>query len=338
MKDTSLRARGGAITVALAIAGAAVLASSTARAHIVLNYPTPWTVDSDGLGDPQKAFPCGVQSTDTYTMSNVVTAFSPGQTITVKWTEEIAHDGWFRIALSYADGAEFQSTTDFPEPTYQTTNGAFGTMSVDAGIENPVVPPVLADGLWQHLAVNVTAPKQYSQAITLPTRPCAQCVLQVIQIMLNHPVNQPDNVSGAGFTYHHCAFISIAAGGDGGTQRVADAGAGDGATVVQGGSGSSSGTNGSSGSTGSTGSGSSGGTTASSGAGSSGSSGSSGSTSNGAFGTGQSSGGGCSCSTMGAKGGGMLAGLTGLAFSAAFVRRRRQKGRDPADQSRNIND
>jgi MYXO-CTERM domain-containing protein len=211
----------------LGIAGASLLVPSTAQAHFTLDYPPSWTVDSDTLGDPQKAYPCGVLPTDTYTPSNTIMAFSPGQTITVKWTEEIAHDGWFRIALSYANGAESQSTTDFPEPSYQTTNGALGTLSVDAGIENPAVPPVLADGLWPHAASSVSTPKQYTQAITLPTKPCAKCVLQLLQIMLNHPVNAPNNVPGAGFTYHHCAFISIESGADGGTQTLPEAGVAD---------------------------------------------------------------------------------------------------------------
>jgi MYXO-CTERM domain-containing protein len=226
MRESSL-ARPGSVTVALGIVWATALVPSTAQAHFTLDYPPSWTVDSDTFGDPQKAFPCGVLSTDTYKPVNVITSFSPGQTITLKWTEEIAHDGWFRVALSYADGAELEATTDFPEPSYETASGAFGTMSIDAGIENPVLPPVLADGLWPHAGSSVSTPKHYTQAITLPTKPCAKCVLQVLQIMLNHPVNPPNNVPGAGFTYHHCAFIAIEPGADGGTQALTQTGDAD---------------------------------------------------------------------------------------------------------------
>jgi hypothetical protein len=173
-------------------------------------------------------------------LSNTVTSFSPGQTITVKWTEEIPHDGWFRIALSYADGAELQSTTDFPEPAYETTNGALGSMSVDAGIESPVVPPVLADGLFPHAGSSVSTPKQYTQSITLPMRPCTKCVLQVLQIMLNHPVNPPNNIPGAGFTYHHCAFIAIEPEADGATRDM-DGSSGATSSATSGSGGSSSG-------------------------------------------------------------------------------------------------
>src|SRR6516162_594899 len=119
MRKRTLSARTNVAAIALGIAGA-LLVPSTAHAHFTLDYPPAWTVDSDTLGDPQKAYPCGVLATDTYTKSNAITSFSPGQTITVKWTEVIAHDGWFRIAVSDVDGAEFQSMTDFPEPAYET--------------------------------------------------------------------------------------------------------------------------------------------------------------------------------------------------------------------------
>jgi MYXO-CTERM domain-containing protein len=184
----------------------------------------------------------------------MVTAFQPGQTITVKWTEIIAHDGWFRIALSY------NNRTDLMDPPY-AINGAGN--STDAGIENPPVAPVLADGLFVHAAGST--PKPYSYDVTLPTTPCTKCTLQVIQIMLNHPNNQPD-----GYTYHHCADISIQAGADGGTM-IMDAGGHDATT------GGSSGAGGSSGSTSSSGAGaSSGASGSSSGSGSSGVGGSSG--------------------------------------------------------------
>ncbi|HLK37570.1 MAG TPA: SCE4755 family polysaccharide monooxygenase-like protein [Polyangiaceae bacterium] len=280
-----------AVILSLAAASAGVLVPSMAQAHFTLDYPPAWVTDSDSSGDPQKAFPCGVLSTDTYTPTNMVTMFSPGQKITVKWTEQIQHDGWFRIALSYKDGAQFQATTDFPEPTYQTSNGVFGMMSVDAGIESPVMPPVLMDGIDPHTAASVTPPKSYAQDITLPMMTCTKCTLQVLQIMLNHPVNPPNNVPGAGFTYHHCAFISILPGGDGGTQIVPDAGGGP-----MGGSGSSSGTSG-------TTSGSSAGTGGSTGTASSTGTGGAGSTGSASGGASQGAGGG-TAGTNGTGGGG----------------------------------
>jgi uncharacterized membrane protein YgcG len=268
------------------IGAAIVCVPSVARAHFTLDYPPEWTVDSDSSGDPQKAFPCGVLSTDTFTMSGMMTTFAPGQMITVKWTEVVPHDGWFRIALSYMNGAEFQSTTDFTEPSYATDNTAppLGPFSLDASIESPPVPPVLIDDIDPHTAASVSAPMQYSQNITLPNATCDKCVLQVIQIMLNHPVNQPNNVPGAAYTYHHCAFISIAPNGDGGTQIV------DASALLDAG-GDSNGGGRMDATTGSMGSGGSGtGTGTGSGAGSSGTSGA-GTTPSGSSGAGTSNGG-----------------------------------------------
>ena len=42
--------------------------------------------------------------------------------------------------------------------------------------------------------------------IDIPNITCTRCTLQVIQIMLNHP-----GVAEGGFTYHHCADLTITA-------------------------------------------------------------------------------------------------------------------------------
>ncbi len=145
----------------------------------------------------QKAAPCGVDSTNTYQLTNVVTRFAPGQTITLQWTETVAHTGWFRIAISYDDRA------DLVDPTYTVVSG----LSTDASVEDPVEPPVLVDHLYPHTLASVTVPKSYTYDLTLPATPCAKCTLQVIQVMLDHPLNAQ-----GGFTYHHCADIEIADG------------------------------------------------------------------------------------------------------------------------------
>jgi uncharacterized membrane protein YgcG len=336
---------------------AVVFAPSTARAHFTLDYPTSWTVDTNA-GDPQKAYPCGVLPTDTFTSSKAVTTFAPGQKITVKWTERVAHAGWFRIALSYLNGAEFETTTDFPEPLYQTVGTPPNSTSIDAGIENPPVLPVLADGLWKHPGTNLP-PTQYASDITLPTMPCQKCVLQVLQIMLNHPINAPDNNpdggNGAGFTYHHCAYIAIEPGADGGTQAMPDAGPD---AVASGSSGSGSGSSGASGSgsggsggvsgSGSTGSGSGSSGACASGSGACGSSSTGGSGGPGGSGNGGSSGGidlprddasspGLDASGGGGEGSGSggcslvrrnaesAGGLASLWLTAAIVLRRRRR-------------
>jgi hypothetical protein len=60
-----------------------VLAPSVARAHFTLDAPPSW-MSQDALGSPQKESPCGNESGGTATY--MITAFQPGQTITLKWT------------------------------------------------------------------------------------------------------------------------------------------------------------------------------------------------------------------------------------------------------------
>jgi MYXO-CTERM domain-containing protein len=217
----------------LAIAGAAfVLAPARAHAHFTMDSPPQWIEAQDTLGDPQKIAPCGVDSTVTYTTTNTVTTYAPGQTITLQWTETVAHDGWFRIALSYAN------RTDLTDPPYSAN--ALG-LSTDAGIENPPVPPVLVDGLYPHLAADITVPKAYTYALTLPQQPCAKCTLQIIQFMNNHPYNMP-----GGYFYHHCADIALVEGADGGSGAAASPDGGSTATGAGGSSGQPGGSTGSS--------------------------------------------------------------------------------------------
>jgi hypothetical protein len=323
----STRATGKrALFAALAIGAVVVLAPKRSEAHFTLDAPTSW-MTQDASGSPQKQSPCGNEAGGTAT--GTVTAFQAGETITLKWTERIAHDGWFRIALSY------NNRTDLTDPPYAINASG---LSTDAGIESPVVAPVLADGLFPHSAASITVPKAYSYNLTLPMMSCAKCTLQVIQIMLEHPDNQP-----YGYTYHHCADISIHAGADGGT-TASDAAANDvsaggsaeaggssdsGGSSVSASSGSSSGSNGSSGSSGSSSgsSGSSGTPGGSSGASvpsSGGSGGSEGADASTEHAT-SSSGGGGGCSLTARRDGlPAVAGLAGLAALASATWRRRR--------------
>jgi hypothetical protein len=307
---------------AACLAAAAVLLSSpNAEAHFQLLYPPPW-ITQDGLGDPQKAAPCGTDSQQPGAPTNDVTTFAPGQTITLHMVEQVAHDGWYRVSVSYANRA------DLSDPPYETspagcTSGPFCT-SIDAGIESPVVAPVIYDGILKH-AASVTIPKDWTYSITLPTKPCDKCTLQVEEIMLNHGVNQADGP----FTYHHCADIAIVANADGGTTTKGA----DGGTVpvtleagIAGGGSSSGGAPGGS-SSGSTGAGSSGGDSdASDGTGEASGGGSgvtSGGSGNGTSGSSGGSSGGCDASgrgTTAVAGFGLLVGAI-----AAGLRRRRRR-------------
>jgi MYXO-CTERM domain-containing protein len=198
---------------------------ATASAHIYIDYPdaadhpgpspTPWW-NEDSLGLPQKLGPCGDEYDGTDAGGGptyVVTPYVAGQTVTLEWTEVISHAGWFRIALA-TDRSQFVDP-----PVLVAANGN----SADAGIEDPPVAPVIADGIYKHA---IGAPKTWPPyTITLPSTPCEKCTIQIIQVMLDHPSNLGNLPDGApnpdGFLYHHCMDIAIlpadaGAGGSGG--------------------------------------------------------------------------------------------------------------------------
>jgi hypothetical protein len=201
--------------VALGWVTALLLAPKAASAHFYIDYPdaslypgpspTPWWYQ-DSFGLPQKLGPCGnedVPSDSGGGPTYAVTEFAPGQTVTLQWTEVISHGGWFRIALA-------ANRSDFVDPPILVDSAG---NSADAGIEDPPVLPVLADGIYKHAIGSAKTWPPYT--ITLPNTECAKCTIQIIQIMLDHPSNLGNLPDGApnpdGFLYHHCMDISIRA-------------------------------------------------------------------------------------------------------------------------------
>jgi hypothetical protein len=86
------------ISALLAFAlSATLLAPATTMAHFVLGSPASWRVQN-ALGNPQKLGPCGDEGAAATT--GAVTAFSPGETITITIDEVIFHPGHYRVALA----------------------------------------------------------------------------------------------------------------------------------------------------------------------------------------------------------------------------------------------
>jgi len=75
--------------------------------------------------------------------------------------------------------------------------------SVAGAISYPFMPPILADGLFQHTS-RVTG--EMETEVEIPNINCAKCTLQVVQFMADHGVNKEGD-----FTYHHCADLQIRA-------------------------------------------------------------------------------------------------------------------------------
>lgn len=142
---------------------ASLLFSSTAFAHIAMTVPAVRTVD-------QKSGPCG--ATGSVRGSNV-TEFQPGETITLEWDETVDHPGHYRIAFD-DDGNDFQNPNN-PGDAFAGT----------------LVEPIV-DKTGGH----------YTQQVTLPTTPCDNCTLQLVQVMTTSvPYNS---------FYFQCADIRIA--------------------------------------------------------------------------------------------------------------------------------
>jgi hypothetical protein len=145
-----------------------LLLSGPASAHVTLTSPPPRTLDN-------KAGPCGAAGSK---RGSKVTKFAPGATITVEWDETVDHPGHYRIAFDN-DGDDV-----FVNPNKPDDNFAFTLMDA------------IPDKVGGH----------YTQQVTLPTAPCANCTLQLMQIMTTQvPYNS---------FYYQCADITIGDGGD----------------------------------------------------------------------------------------------------------------------------
>ena len=169
----------------------AALPPRIATAHFVLHAPASWRAQGS-LGDPQKMGPCGNEAAPA-APTGIVTAFSPGETITITVDEAIYHPGHYRVALAINDRQELPAEPAVT-PTQTTECGS-------VSVASPPVFPILADGVLQH-----TQPFHDLQSftVTLPSDvTCDHCTLQVIEFMSRH--DSP-------CFYHHCADISIKVG------------------------------------------------------------------------------------------------------------------------------
>jgi hypothetical protein len=189
---------------------AAALAIAPASAHFVLESPAA-SLEQNAIGDPQKLGPCGGTSQDPGTPTGAVTELIGGSMLHLKLREAVYHPGHYRVALA-------RTPAQLPaDPETLTREGPSGPISVSAQIAADPAPPVLADGLFQH-----TAPPArgtfWEADLRVPNVDCKDCVVQVIQWMAEHGYN-PDG----GYTYHHCATVSITRNPELETDRAWDA-------------------------------------------------------------------------------------------------------------------
>ena len=179
-----MRQRHWAFLIGLVVA----FAPAGAHAHFVLVAPDSW-MSQDSFGLPEKLGPCGDEGGGTPT--GKVTAFHPGQTISVTIDEVIFHPGHYRVALAVNDRSELPAEPDV------APRG--GDPCGSAAIQDPPTFPILADDVLPHTQP-FAGPQTFT--VTLPAGvTCTRCTLQVLEFMSSHL---------APCYYHHCADVSIA--------------------------------------------------------------------------------------------------------------------------------
>jgi MYXO-CTERM domain-containing protein len=194
-----------------ACAASVALFSVSAAAHIELVQPTPrYELPSNkscpcGDGDSNRRCDDTAETSTDPNRSTNVTTFEAGATITVVAEEYIDHAGRMRVAFD-PEGADLADFND----------------NVLMDVADP-----------SDSSISPTNPLAWEFQIQLPTTPCENCTLQVIQAMhgdTENPVLDPAPLS----TYYSCADIRIVprgtleageGGGSGGTASVGAAGA-----------------------------------------------------------------------------------------------------------------
>ena len=172
-------------------------ATTVAQAHFTLVKPDAYA-KQDGQGMPEKSAPCGQADPGTPIMYlPAETTFAAGDTITVTIDENIFHPGHYRVAVA-------QDEASLPADPLVTAGT--GTPCGTAAIESSPTLPVVGDNLLAHTSA-FAAPQ--SVQVALPAGlTCAHCLLQVVEFMSDHPLNNP-----GGCFYHHCARVSITTNG-----------------------------------------------------------------------------------------------------------------------------
>ena len=187
-------------TFTILFAGVLLLAlAPSSIAHFRLLEPASWLQESEELGDPQWSAPCGGTLTNPGKPTGAITKIQGGDKLHIRIREMAFHPGFYRVALAVNSRSELPPD---PEPVSETLpNGR--QRSVSAAIHYPPAPPVLADGLFMHVAP-FDFDKDQEVDVELPNINCTKCTLQVIEFMAAHPWNKD-----GGYTYHHCADLQI---------------------------------------------------------------------------------------------------------------------------------
>ena len=198
----------------IALALAAALAPATASAHIQITSPTP------RAGNQLKQRHCGQTGS---ARANVQT-YRPGAPLHLVWDEYVAHPGWFRISFQQ-NGDTFEVPPVSNGPTGSGATSNYPTEDLTGKTDSATGSLIIADRIMHGKS---------SFDLTFPNVECANCTLQLTQMMTDKPPYTADTTSDD--IYYQCIDLVLSA-----SAPPTDAGTGDGTAGTSGGCGTSGG-------------------------------------------------------------------------------------------------
>jgi MYXO-CTERM domain-containing protein len=186
------------------VAAATASFASLAHAHISLEMGGSHMSRSGDGNDEQKDAPCGLAGS---TRGTNVYTFEPGQVITLKVVETIAHPGYFRVAFDNEGDDGFEDPQAIKPENRECMDGET-RCGMDDFCNNETV---LLDNIEPHWDAQLTDPAvTRTWQLKLPDVECETCTIQVIQTMTDPPGHGPYDLMDD--VYHQCIDIVLKRG------------------------------------------------------------------------------------------------------------------------------
>jgi hypothetical protein len=160
-----------------------LLVSSASHAHIDLLSPPP---RQSGFPDANLGEgPCGQRNPGR--VSEQVSVFRPGESISVAWDVYVRHPSYFRLSFDPDGDDSFSQRSSVP---------------ADPARDEPTrLPPEEGELILDYLMDRQAELEHVELSITLPTDPCDNCTLQLTQFIYDLPIDEA--------TYYQCADLTL---------------------------------------------------------------------------------------------------------------------------------
>jgi len=166
----------GALAVVLSI-------GSASWAHVDLLSPPP---RRGGLGNAYlDSAPCGQR--DPGRTSDAVSVFRPGETISVSWDAYVQHPSYFRLSFDLDGDDSFSDRAATP---------------ADPARDDPSrLPQAAGELILDYVRDPGGDLSHVERSVTLPSEPCEECTLQLLQFIYDLPLDEA--------TYYQCADVVL---------------------------------------------------------------------------------------------------------------------------------